>query len=96
MIAEIQCVPSPAGTSTARWAFVDAAIGVIDSSGLTYEVGPLGTSVEGPPDEVWRVMRAAHEACLRAGAASVVTIVKVSEQAGPDVTMHDLVGKFRR
>ena len=55
MIAEIQCLPSPAGTDDTRYAHVDAAIAAIRASGLRTEVGPLGTSIEGPPDAVWAV-----------------------------------------
>ena len=59
MIAEIQCLPSPAGTDDARYAHVDAAIAALRASGLRTEVGPLGTSIEGPPDAVWAAVRAA-------------------------------------
>ena len=96
MIAEIQVLPSPAGTKGEAYAHVDAAIAVIAESGLQYEVGPLGTSLEGPPADVWRVLRAAHEATLAAGAGSVITVVKLAEGAndgGP--VIDDLVGKFR-
>ena len=33
-------------------AAVDSAIALIQSSGLFYEVGPFGTSVEGPKSEI--------------------------------------------
>ena len=96
VIAEIQCLPSPAGTDDTRYAHVDAAIAAIRASGLRTEVGPLGTSIEGPPDAVWAAVRAAHEACLRSGAASAVSIIKVAEGAtgGPDSGpgIDDLVG----
>lgn len=96
MIAELQVLPTPAGTAESHYAHVDAAISVIEESGLVYEVGPLGTSFEGAPADVWRVLQAAHEATLAAGARSVVTVVKLAEGAsdgGPSI--DDLVGKFR-
>jgi uncharacterized protein YqgV (UPF0045/DUF77 family) len=43
--AQIQFIPLHATDPMAR---VDAAIALIQGSGLTYEVGPFGTSVEGP------------------------------------------------
>jgi len=99
MIAEIQCLPTPAGTAEDHYAHVDAAIAVIAAAGLTFEVGPLGTSFEGPPDAVWATLRAAHEACLTAGATSVVTVVKVAEGgadgADTGATIDDLVAKHR-
>ena len=97
MIIEIQCLPNPPGTSEERYAHVEAAIAVVQNSGVRYEVGALGTTIEGDPDEAWRVARAAHEACLTAGAASVVTVIKVAEAAteANRVGIDDLVGKFR-
>ena len=99
MIAEIQCLPTPAGTADARYAHVDAAIAAVRASGLRTEVGPLGTSMEGPPDEVWAALRSAHEACLHSGATSAVTVIKVAEGAehGPDSGpgIDDLVGPHR-
>ncbi len=97
MIVEIQCLPSPPGTPDNRWGHVEAAIAVIQASGLRYEVGPLGTSIEGSPDEVWTVLRETHEACLLAGADGVVSVIKVEQTAdvSRQPTMGDLVGKFR-
>lgn len=99
MIAEIQVLPSPAGTPDARYAHVDAAIAVLRRAGLRVEVGALGTTVEGQPDAVWATVRAAHEATLAAGAGGVVTVLKLAEGAadGPDSgpTVDELVGPHR-
>lgn len=96
MLAEIQVVPRPAGTAENPYARVDAAIAVIQASGLTHEVHALGTVVEGSPDDIWALLRQVHEATLRAGAASTASVIKLSEgatDAGP--TIADLVTKFR-
>jgi uncharacterized protein YqgV (UPF0045/DUF77 family) len=96
MIAEIEVLPTPSGRPDAVYAHVEAAIAVIAGSGLAYEVEPLGTSFEGPPDQVWAVLRQVHEATLNAGAEKVISVVKLFESvddAGPG--MDDLTGKFR-
>jgi len=97
VIVEIQVLPSPPGTANDRWGHVDAAIAVIEASGLHYEVGPLGTSIEGEPDAVWPLLRAVHEATLRSGADGVVSVVKVEQTrtAATQPSIDDLVGKFR-
>lgn len=96
MLAEIQVVPRPAGTPQDRFAYVDAAIAVIRSAGLVHEVHALGTVVEGPPDEVWTLLRRVHEATLTAGADSTATVIKLSEAAGDaGPAIADLVAKFR-
>ena len=65
---------------------------MIRESGLRYEVGALGTTLEGEADEVWATLRAAHEAMLAAGATSGLSHVKV---ASVGRTMDSLTSKFR-
>lgn len=96
LIAEIQVLPRPVGTATDRYKHVDAAIAVIQASGLRYEVHALGTIVEGPPEKVWPLLQAVHDATLAAGAERTLSLFKVSSSAqagGPKV--EDLVKKFR-
>jgi uncharacterized protein YqgV (UPF0045/DUF77 family) len=97
MIAEIQVIPRPAGTADDRYKHVDAAIAVIQASGLHYEVHGMGTVVEGPPEKIWPLLQAVHQATLEAGAERTLSIIKVSSGAqagGPSV--DDLVRKFRK
>jgi uncharacterized protein (TIGR00106 family) len=97
MIAEIQVLPRPLGTPDDRYKFVDAAIAVIQASGLKYEVNAMGTVVEGPPERIGPLLQAVHQATLEAGAERTLSIIKVSNSAqagGPRVS--ELVGKFRR
>ena len=92
VIAEIQVAPSPPGTVDDPHAHVEAAIAVIQASGLRYEVGALGTTLEGAADEVWATLRAAHEAMLTAGAGAGLSHIKV---ASVNRTMDSLTHKFR-
>jgi uncharacterized protein YqgV (UPF0045/DUF77 family) len=97
MIAEIQVLPRPIGTAESRYADVDAAIAAITASGLSYEVGAMGTTIEGAPDAVWALLRHVHDATIAAGAEGCLSVIKVSGSAddnGP--TVQDLVGKHRR
>ncbi len=79
MIVEIQVVPDPSGDPAQPYRHVDAAIAVIAGSGLAYEVGALGTTVEGPAERVWPLLRAVHEATMASGARRVLTYVKVAD-----------------
>ncbi|MGI8573916.1 MAG: thiamine-binding protein [Egibacteraceae bacterium] len=81
MITEIQCLPSPAGSPESPYKHVEAAIAELAGSGLAYEVGALGTTVEGPADELWPLLRRVHEACQQAGADAVVSQIKVFSRA---------------
>ncbi len=94
---EIQCLANPPGTAEDRYAHVEAALAVIQRSGLKFEVDALGTTVEGPPEAIWPLGRAVHEACLTAGADSVVTVVKFAQSRDETTgnTIASLTGKFR-
>lgn len=105
MIVEIQCLPKPSGSAQDPYAVVKAAIAQVEESGLRYEVGALGTTIEGEPDELWPLLRRVHEACLAAGATSVVSNVKVAEwsdvgaaavPSDSSPTMDSLVDGYRR
>ncbi len=97
MIVEIQCLPSPAGTADNRYRHIEAAIAVIQQSGLRYEVDALGTTLEAEPDALWPLLRRIHEACLADGADSAVTVIKVAQSREPErqSTIDSLTGKFR-
>lgn len=97
VIAEIQVLPRPAGTAEDRYKHVDAAIAVIQASGLRHEVHALGTVVEGPPEKVWPLLQAIHQATLASGAERTLSVIKVSSAAQPGgPTVEDLVRKFRQ
>ena len=49
---QIHVLPDPSDAGR-HVRYVDRAIAEIARSGLTYEVGALGTTVEGPADAVW-------------------------------------------
>lgn len=97
MIAEIQVIPRPVGTAEDRYKHVDAAIAIIQASGLKYEVHGMGTVIEGPAEKIWTLLQAVHQATLESGAERTLSIIKVSSSAqagGPRV--EDLGRKFRK
>jgi uncharacterized protein YqgV (UPF0045/DUF77 family) len=98
VIVDIEVVPQPLGTADDTYAHVEAAIALAQASGLHFEVNALGTTIEGPPDAVWPLMRRMHEACLASGAEHVITVCKLAEHAVPSEqpTIDGLTGKFRR
>ena len=92
----IQCLPLSAGSNEETYRLVDAAIAVIDASGLPYTVGPFETVVEGPPDRLFAIAVAAHRAILAAGGSGggVGTYLKIfsGEQLG---SSDEKTGKYR-
>jgi len=75
---------------------VDAAIKVIQDSGVKYEIGPLETILEGDDlDRLVEIAKSAHRACFKAGADKVVTIIKIAD-ALEGTTIEGKVGKYRK
>ena len=95
MLAEIQVIPQPSGTATNEYEYVDAAINLIQESGLSYEVGALGTSIEGPSDEVWDLLRRVIEISVESGAESAVAQIKIGYFPGEEKSIASLTSKFR-
>jgi len=74
---------------------VDEAIAVVAASGVPYEVGPLETTMEGEPDQLWEIVKMAQEACIRAGASRVMTYIKI-DYVPSGSTISEKIEKYRR
>lgn len=77
VVAEFSVIPAVEGSLRP---FVRAAIDEIEKSGLNYEVGAMGTTMEGELGEVLEAIRKAHRAVLAAGANRLVTSIKIDER----------------
>lgn len=79
VVAEFSVTPMVEGSVTP---FIGAAIEEIENAGLNYEVGAMGTTVEGDLDQVLAAIKRAHEAALNQGAERVVTEIRIDEKKG--------------
>ncbi len=59
LLAEFSLTPLDKGASVSAW--VSRSLDVVDKSGVSYRLGPMGTCVEGEWDEVMAVLRACFE-----------------------------------
>jgi uncharacterized protein YqgV (UPF0045/DUF77 family) len=92
MVMGIQVIPQ----ADNLYEVVDRAIEAIEASGLRFEVCPMETVVEGELDQLLAVAKAAHRACLAAGAKSVITHIKLAERGGSDaVQIDDIMRNYR-
>ncbi len=74
--------------------FVDAAIAVIDGSGVKYEVHPLETTMEGELSELLAIIEKMNEKMIELGSPNVITQVKILYQPS-GITMQTLTEKYR-
>ena len=74
--------------------FIDAALEQLDNAGVRYEVGPVGTTVEGEIDHVLLAIKNAHEAVMEQGVSRVVTEIRIDEKKG-GLTMEEELSGYR-
>jgi uncharacterized protein YqgV (UPF0045/DUF77 family) len=75
---------------------VDAVIAHIRSYGLNTLVGPFETTVEGDYDTLMEIVKQCQLICIREGAPSVMSYVKISyKPQGGVLTIDEKVAKHR-
>ena len=90
MLLEFSVVPI--GGDVSLSAQVAKALDIIDSSGLSYRLGPMGTAIEGEWDEVMDVVKRCHEELL---AASPRVLTKITIDDRPEKEGGRLLAKIR-
>lgn len=91
----IQILPNVTGREEKR-AAVDAVIAYIRASGVSYEVGPFETVMEGDYDQLMDIVKECARVCVAAGAPSVMGYVKISYDPAGAWGMADKTDKHRR
>lgn len=74
--------------------YVDAAIEVIEQSGVAYEVHPLETTMEGELSELFSIIEKMNERMTELGSESIISQVKVLYQPN-GASMSKLTEKYR-
>lgn len=92
-LISIQIIPkAPEGRDV--YTMVDEAIAEIDSSGVTYQVNPLETTMEGDLSELLDIVKKMNQRMVDSGAANIISQIKILHQ--PDgITMDTLTEKYR-
>ncbi|MGD1959240.1 MAG: MTH1187 family thiamine-binding protein [Fulvivirga sp.] len=75
--------------------YIDAAISVIQKSGLKYAVTPMETVIEGPKLKVLKLLDDVRETALDAGADELLVNIKLHLKKNKDVTFSEKLDKFK-
>lgn len=76
---------------------VDEVIAYIQSTGLSYYVGPCETSIEGDYDELMEIIKECQKVAVRAGAKEVSAYVKIAYRPeGEVLTIEKKVTKHHQ
>lgn len=80
-MAVVQFSVVPLGTgSTSLSAYVAEVHKVLDTTGLTHRLTPMGTVIEGDLDQVLAAIRKVHELPFNQGAQRVMTLVNIDDR----------------
>jgi uncharacterized protein (TIGR00106 family) len=79
MLVEFSVVPIGKEESVSR--YVAECIKIVESSGVSYKINPMGTVLEGDYDEVMGVVRACHMRVMEMS-PRVITSVKIDDRKG--------------
>jgi uncharacterized protein (TIGR00106 family) len=60
---------------------------VAETEGINYQIGPMGTSMEGDLDTLLRVARQMHEVCFTLGYPRVITTLSIDDRRDKDLSM---------
>jgi len=91
--ASIQLIPIAAAETAMPQ--IDEAILLIQHSGLSYEVGPFGTSVEGSYEQVIQLITAVNTMMNETGKVEWVLNVQFHIKPDAPVTMQEKISKHR-
>jgi len=89
----IQVLPRSATKGT--YELVDVAIELIQKSGLNYQVCPFETVIEGPYDEIMKLVKNIHETVYEAGADEMITNIKIQTRKDQDVYIDEKMNKYK-
>src|SRR5689334_20393939 len=84
---------APAGTNII--AIIDKVIALVKKSGVTYEVGPMETTMEGELSELLAIVEKAQKLAIKSGATQVFTNVKIMHNPKGVMTIVEKVTKHR-
>jgi uncharacterized protein (TIGR00106 family) len=96
-MAIVQFTVVPLGTGgTSLSGYVAQVQKVLEVSGLTQQLLPMGTILEGPLDRILEVIRQAHEVPFENGAQRVMTLINIDDRRDKQATAQDKVASVRR
>ena len=96
-MAIIEITIVPVGTaSTSLSAYVAGCLKVLQKYGITFQLTPMGTVIEGELEYLLKVVREMHEQPFLGGAERVVTTLRIDDRRDSTLTMAGKVASVER
>ena len=79
----------PIGTPSASLSeYVAGCVGILkEAGGVTYQLTPMGTIIEGELGRILETVRLMHEQPFKKGVGRVVTTIRIDDRRDKDLTM---------
>lgn len=74
---------------------IDQVIKMVQKSGVNYQVGPMETTMEGDLEPLFKIVERAQYLCIKSGAESVFTNVKIIYNPKGVMTIEEKVKKYQ-
>ncbi len=95
-MAIVQFSVVPLGTgSTSLSQYVAQVHRVLEESGVTNQLTPMGTVLEGELDQLLQVIRRVHELPFEQGAARVMTLINIDDRRDKAATAQAKIDSVR-
>jgi uncharacterized protein YqgV (UPF0045/DUF77 family) len=91
--ASLQIIPVVEDRHPYLW--VDEAISIIEDSGISYDVGPFATVLEGTYEQVMKVINDVNEFLLSKGCAEWISNIQIQIRSFGDITGEEKTSKFK-
>jgi uncharacterized protein (TIGR00106 family) len=94
-VAQVSVVPvGTAGASISR--HVAHCLDVLEETGLAYELGPMGTAIEGELREVLEAIARMHEGTFGEGVVRVLTNITIDDRRDKPLSMAGKLAAVRK
>jgi uncharacterized protein (TIGR00106 family) len=93
-IAEFTIIPIGVGVSLSK--YVAICEGILEDSGLSYELHANGTNLEGDWDEVMQAIKTCHEKLHEMGVPRIATQIKIGTRTDRVQKMTDKTASVRK
>ncbi len=94
-IAEISLVPIGTHDTTLS-GYVAGVVDVLGKTGLSYQLTPMGTIIEGSLDDIFSAVKQMHEHVFETGVKRVYATVKIDDRRDRSVHMGDKVDSVQQ
>jgi uncharacterized protein (TIGR00106 family) len=93
MLVGLSIIPVGVGSSIGDQ--LAEVLKIIDASGLTYKVNPMGTVIEGEWDDIMKLIKKCHSAVMKTSERALTTII-IDDRKGKPNRIEEKVKSIER